>query len=134
MREGLAGFDIAGERQKHRARRVFQFGIGDDHVEDWLRRGRNLAPDAEHLEQPPAGGDDRGRARIATWPRGQRRIGHDHRNLAAQALTERQRQRQPRKGAAADDNASLCRHAIPKPGYALRRPLLPDISWVKTGP
>jgi hypothetical protein len=41
-----------------------------------------------------------------------RRIGDDHRNIGAQALAQRQRQRQPRKRAAADDNASLCRHAV----------------------
>ena len=115
MRERLAGLDIAGEGEEHRTGGVFQLGIGDDHVCYRLRGGRDLAPDAERLEQPPAGGDDRGRARIAARPRGQRRIGHDDGNIAAQALTQRQRQRQPRKGAAADDNTSLCRHAILNP-------------------
>ena len=130
MRERLAGFDIAGEGEEHRAGGVLQLGIGDDHVEDGLRRGRDLAPDAERLEQPPAGGDDRGRARIAARPRCQRRIGHNHRNIATKALTQRQRQRQPRKGAAADDNASLCRHGI-LTQLRPQTPLLPDISWVK---
>ena len=43
----------------------------------------------------------------------QRRIGHDDGNIGAEALTQRQRQRQPGKCAAADDNASLCRHLEP---------------------
>ena len=34
-------------------------------------------------------------------------------NFSAEALTQRQGQRQSRKRAAADDNASLCRHAKP---------------------
>ena len=45
--------------------------------------------------------------------RRQRRIGDDDGNIGAKALTQRQRQRQSRKCAAADDNASLCRHAGP---------------------
>ena len=69
MRERLAGLDIAGEGQKHRTGGVFQLGIGDDHVDDRLRGGRDLAPDAERLEQPAAGGDDGGGARIAARPR-----------------------------------------------------------------
>ena len=80
-----------------------------------MRIGGDLVPDAERLEQPPAGGHDGGRARIAARPHGERRIGHDDGNIGAKALTERQRQRQPGKCAAADDNASLCRHAIPYP-------------------
>jgi len=46
MREGLAGFDIARKGQEYRTGRVFQFGIGDDHVEDRLRTGCDLVPDA----------------------------------------------------------------------------------------
>ena len=84
MRERLAGLDIAGKGQKHRTGGVFQLGIGDDHVEDRLRLGRDLVPDAERLEQPAAGGDDGGRARIAARPRGQRRIGHDDGNIRRQ--------------------------------------------------
>ena len=55
------------------------------------------------------------RTGIAARPHSQRWIGDDDGNIRAKALTERQRQRQPGKGAAADDNASLCRHAIPYP-------------------
>ena len=40
------------------------------------------------------------------------------RNIGAKALTQRQRQRQPGERAAADDNASLCRHEILL-GYSL---------------
>jgi hypothetical protein len=110
--ERLAGLDIAGKGQERRTGGILQLGIGHDHVEDGLRIGGHLAPDAERLEQPPAGGHDRGRARIAARPHRQRRIGHDDRNIGAKALAERQRQRQPGKGAAADDNASLWRHAV----------------------
>ena len=39
MREGFARLDIAGKGQEHRTGGVFQFGIGDDHVEDGLRIG-----------------------------------------------------------------------------------------------
>ena len=126
MGEGLAGFDIAGKGQEYRPGRVFQLGIGDDHVEDRLRAGCDLVPDAERLEQPPAGGDDGGRARIAARPHSERRIGHDDGNVSAKPLTQRQRQRQAGKCAAADDNASLCRHAI-----RLLILLLPDYSWAK---
>ena len=41
----------------------------------------------------------------------ERRIGDDDRNIGPEPLAQRQRQRQPGKRAAADDNASLCRHA-----------------------
>ena len=110
MRERFAGLDLAGKGQEHRTGGVFQLGIGDDHVEDRLRSGRDLIPHAERLEQPAAGRDDGGGARIAARPCRQRRIGDDDRNIGAKALTQRQRQRQSRKRAAADDNASLCRH------------------------
>ena len=113
VRERFARLDMAGEGQEHRTGRVFQFGIGDDHVEDRLRAGGDLIPHPDGIEQPAAGGDDGGRARIAARPQRQRRIGHDDGNIGAKALTQRQRQRQPGKRAAADDNASLCRHAEP---------------------
>ena len=111
MRERLARLDIAGEGQEHRTGGVFQLRVGDHHVEDRLRAGRDLIPHPDGLEQPAAGRDDGGRARIAARPCRQRRIGDDDRNIGAEALTQRQRQRQPGKRAAADDNASLCRHA-----------------------
>ena len=110
--KGSPGSTFPGKGQEHRTGGILQFGIGDDHVEDGLRIGGHLVPDAERLEQPPARGHNGGRPRIAARPRGKRRIGHDDGNIRAKALTERQRQRQPGKGAAADDNASLCRHAI----------------------
>jgi len=68
VRERLARLDIAGEGQEHRTGRVLQLGIGDDHVENRLRRSCDLIPDAERIEQPAAGGDDRGRPGIAAWP------------------------------------------------------------------
>ena len=109
--EGLAGLDISGKGQEHRPGGIFQLRIRDHHVEDGLRI-RHLIPDAERLEQPPARRHDRGRPRIAARPRSQRRIGDYDGNIRAKALTERQRQRQPGKGAAADDNASLCSHTV----------------------
>ncbi len=69
VRKRFAGLDIAGERQEHWTGRVSQPGIGDDHVENGLRLRGDLIPDFERLEQPAAGGDDRGRARIAARPR-----------------------------------------------------------------
>ena len=110
MRERLARLDVAGKGEEHRTGGVFQTGIGDDHVEDRLRSRRDLVPDAERLEQPAAGGDDGGGARIAARPHRQRRIGHDDGDIGPEALAERHRQRQSRKRPAADDNASLCRH------------------------
>ena len=68
VRERFARLDIAGEGQEHRTGRVFQSGIGDDHVEDRLRLGRDLIPHPDGIEQPAAGGDDGGRARIAARP------------------------------------------------------------------
>ena len=68
VRERFAGLDIAGESQEHRAGGVLQSGIGNDHVENGLRLRRHLIPHPERLEQPAAGGDDGGRARIAAWP------------------------------------------------------------------
>ena len=103
------------------------------HVEDRLRLRRHLIPHPERLEQPAAGGDDGGRARIAAWPQPQRRIGDDDGNIGPQALTQAQCQRQPGKRAAADDNATLCRHAEPLTHRGHRPDLLPDYSWAKQG-
>ena len=128
MRERLARFDIAREGQEDRTGRVFQLRVGDDHVEDRLRPGRDLIPHPDGIEQAAAGRDDGGRARIAAWPCRQRRIGNDDRDIGAKALAQRQRQRQPGQGAAADNNASLCRHR-----NLLEIPLLPDYSWAKQG-
>ena len=125
MRKGLARLDLAGKGQKYRTGRIVERGIGDDHVEDRLRRRRHLVPDAERLEQAAAGGDDGGRARIAARPLAQRRIGDDDGNIGPKPLAQRQRQRQSRKRAAADDNASLCRHT------AYSHPCYPDYSWAK---
>ena len=75
--------------------------------------GSDLVPDPDGIEQPPAGGDDSGRARIAARPHRKRGIGDNDRDVGAKPLAQRQCQRQPRKRAAADDNASLCRHAVP---------------------
>ena len=70
----------------------------------------DLFPHPECLEQPAAGRDDGGGPRVAARARRQRRIGHNNGNIGAKALTQRQRQRQARERAAADDNATLCRH------------------------
>ena len=45
VRERLAGLDFAGKRQKCRTRGVFEFGVGDDHVENRLRLCSDLIPD-----------------------------------------------------------------------------------------
>ncbi len=113
MRERLARLDIPRKGQEHRAGGIFQPGIGHDHVEDRLGLAGDLIPHPDGIEQPAAGGDDGGGARIAAWPQPQRRIGNDDRQIRAKALTQRQRQRQSRQCAAANDNASLCRHAKP---------------------
>jgi hypothetical protein len=113
MRERFAGLNLAREGQEHRTGGVFQFGIGHHHVENRLGAGCDLIPHPQRVEQPAAGRNDRGGARIAARPHRQRRIGHDHANIGTKALAQRQCQRQPGKGAAADNNASLCRHAEP---------------------
>ena len=69
VRERLARLDIAGKRQEHRPGGVFQLGIGDHHVDDRLRGGGDLVPHLDRLEQPAAGRDDGGGARIAARPR-----------------------------------------------------------------
>ena len=81
VREGFAGFDLAGECQKRRAGGVFELRIRDHHVEDRLRGLRNLVPDTERLEQAAAGCDDRGRARIAARPVSKCRIGNHDRDI-----------------------------------------------------
>ncbi len=68
VRERLARLDIAGKSQEHRSGGVLQFGIGDDHVEDRLRLACDLIPYPDGVEQPAAGRDDCGRARIAARP------------------------------------------------------------------
>src|SRR5579863_609011 len=113
MREWLTRLDIACKCQENRPGSVFELGVGNDHIQNRLRSICNLFPDANGIEQPPAGGDDGGSTRIAARPQPKRRIGDDNGNIGAKALTQRQRQRQPCKPAAADDNASLYRHTGP---------------------
>ena len=103
----LAGLDLAGEGQEHRARRILEPRVGDHHVEDRRRGGGHLVPHADRLEQPPAGRDDGGGARVAARPRGEGRIGDHDGNLRAQSLAQRQRQPQAGEGASADDDAAL---------------------------
>ena len=50
VRKGFARLDMAGEGQEYRSGGVFQFGIGDDHVEDRLRAGGDLVPDAYGIQ------------------------------------------------------------------------------------
>ncbi len=128
--ERLARLDVAAKGQEYRTDGVVEPGIGDDHVEHGLRGGRHVLPDAEHIEQPTAGGDDSRGARVAARPGRQRRIGHDHANIRTEPLPQRHRQRQPGEGAPANHDASLCRHAV-LPGYTTRLCLLPDYSWAK---
>ena len=100
MRERLARLDIAGKGQKRRARGVVQLGVGDDHVEDRLRAVGATWP------QTPSASNSRRQAATMAVARGsrlgrtgQRRIGDDDGNIGAEPLTQRQRQRQPRKRA-----------------------------------
>ncbi|MGY4499647.1 hypothetical protein ACVWYH_003578 [Bradyrhizobium sp. GM24.11] len=128
MRKGFAGRDIAGEIQKRRTRGVLELGIGDDHVEDRLRLSLDVVPGAERLEEAAAGCDDRGRAGIAARPNAKCGIGDDDGNLRSQPLAQRQCERQARKRAAANDNATLYRHVqIPGQFWAL----LADLRWAK---
>ena len=113
VRERFARLDISGKCQEYRPRRVFQFRIGDDHIQDRLRAVRDIAPNADRLEKPAAGRDDGGGARIAARPGIKRRIGDDDGKIGPKALTQRQCQRQSGKCATADDNASLYRHVGP---------------------
>jgi len=65
MRERLAGFDIAGERQKHRTGGIVELRIRHDHIRDRLRRRRTCSqiPSASNSRRQAA--TDRGCARIA---------------------------------------------------------------------
>src|SRR5258708_918564 len=134
MRERFAGLDIARESQEHRTGGVLQSGIGDDHVEDRLRLGGDVVPHPDGIEQPAAGRDDRGRARIAARAACQRRIGDDDRNIGAKALPQGQSQRQPGECAATDDNATLCRHAVPYSLTSSDYNLRANYSWAKQVP
>src|SRR6478735_3978360 len=125
MREGFAGFDIARKGQEHRAGGVVQLGVGDDHVENRLCLACDRLPCADRIEQPAACRHNCGRARIAARPRGQRWVGHDYGNVRAEALTQRQGERQARQRTAGDHYASLI-HAV-----LLTDSLLPQYSWAK---
>ena len=102
---GLAACDLARESEERRPCRIVQSGIRHNHVEDRLRIRRDLAPNAERLEQPAARRDDRGGALVAARAHRESRIGDDHRNVRAQPLTQCERERQPGQPAAADYDA-----------------------------
>ncbi len=103
--EGLARLDFAGEAEEDRPDRVLEARIGDDHVEDRLRRRGDALPDAERLEHPPRRGRDGVGAGVALRIAAQGRIGHRHLNAVAERPLQRQGQRQPGKAAAGDDDA-----------------------------
>ncbi len=86
MGKGLARRDIAGEVEEHRTGGVFQFRVGDDHVEDRLCLGPDVVPGTDRLEQAAAGGHDRGGAGIAAGPGTERGIGDDDGDLGPEPL------------------------------------------------
>ena len=71
--------------------------VGDHHVEDRLRLPANGVPDADRLEQPPCGGDNRGRPFVASVAPAQRRIGDRHGKRRAERLPQRDRKREAGK-------------------------------------
>jgi hypothetical protein len=71
--------------------------------------GRHLRPRRRSPRTgSAAGGDDRGGARIAARPHGERRIGDDDlERLGPSPCRKRQRQRQPGESAASDHDACV---------------------------
>jgi hypothetical protein len=59
MGEGLAGLDLARKGKEHRADGILQAAVGDDHVDDGLRLGRDLVPHPERRQHPPRACRDR---------------------------------------------------------------------------
>ena len=100
MREGLALLNLARKRQEHRPHRVFEFRVGDHHVEDRLRVRRNRAPDIKRLEHAPRRRRDRGGAQVRLRTGCECRIGHHDTERVAEPLPQRERQREAGKPAA----------------------------------
>jgi hypothetical protein len=99
--EGLIRLDIAVEGEEGRPHRVLQAAVGHDHIENGLRRDR--LPHADGFEQAPRRGYDGGCAGI-TADAAQRRVGDGDGERGAEALTQRNRQRQTGKARTADQH------------------------------
>ena len=109
VRERFARLDIATEAQKRRPRRVGEPAVGDHHVEDRLRLPANGVPDADRLEQPPRGGDNRGRPLVAGVASAQRRIRNRHGKRRAERLPQRDRKGEAGKSAAGNQHIRVVR-------------------------
>ena len=100
--EGLALFHLAAESEERRPHRVVEFAIGHHHVEDRLRLVGNRVPHPDRLEQPARRRRDGRGARVLRWRGGERRVDDRHRKHFAQALAQRDPQRQAGKPRPAD--------------------------------
>ena len=106
VRERLARLDLAVEGQERRPHRVVEAAVGDRHVEDRLRVGRDRLPDADGLEQPPRRRDDGRCARVATAAL-EGGIGNDDRKRRPERLPQGDRQRQAGEARTGDENVDL---------------------------
>ncbi len=107
VRERLALFDIAAEGKKCGPHGVIELRIRDDHVEDRLRIRRDRIPDLDRFEQAPRRGGDGRSARVFRLGMRQRGIDDRHRKRIAEALTQRDRQREAGEAGAADDDLGV---------------------------
>ena len=105
--ERLVRLDLARKSEEGRPHRVAEPAVGDDHVEDWLRFGRDGLPDADGLEQTPCRRDNGRGALVFAAASAQRWIGDCDRKRWAQPLPQRDGERQPGKAAAGDQHVNL---------------------------
>ena len=105
--ERLARLDLAREGEEHRLDRIAEAAVGHHHVDDRLRRAGHRVPDADGLEQAAGAGRDRRGARILGGRPAERRVGHHDREVRAEPLAQRDRQREPGKTGAADHDVGL---------------------------
>jgi hypothetical protein len=101
VRERLAWRDITVKAEECRPHRVVEPAVGDDHIEDRLRR--DLVPDADGLKQPTRRRDDGGRPRI-TRCTAERGIGHRDRKRLPEPLAQRDGEREAGEAAPADQH------------------------------
>ncbi len=109
MGEGLAvlvGSRIV-EGEEDRTDGIGRARIGDDHPADRLGFHRDLAPDAENIEQVAGGGDDGGGALLLLPGMLRRAIDHFHGQMRRRLL-HRHRERQADITAAGDQNVERC--------------------------
>ena len=114
MGERLARLDVAREGEENRTHGVVDAAVGHDHVEDRLCLVGDALPNAERLKQPARRGDNGGGAFVAGVAFAERRVGDRDRGRGAQALPQRDRQRQPGKAAAGDQHVA----SVVFPGHA----------------